>query len=313
MIDLEALPAPEVVEPLDYERILGDMLADYRARWPAFTAWVESEPALKLLEAAAYRELLLRSRVNDAARACMLAHAEGGNLDNLAALFGVGRLAGEADAALRRRVILSLGAHTTAGAEAGYRYHALLVDGVGHVCVRSPSAGVVDVFAVGVVEGAGAEALDAQIERPVGAALAAALSAADVRPITDDVRVWGIEVHAYRVAATITTAADVRDREAVRAASEASVRRYCLERHSCAPASIERSALIAALHVPGVESADLTAPAADVALRAGRAAWPTAAVADGAVYGGGRGRPGAGQLPEVVRRRPMDGIAVALA
>lgn len=307
-VDLDALPPPDVVEPLDFESILSDMAADYRARWPDFSAWLESEPALKLLETAAYRELLLRARVNDAARACMLPHAAGGDLDNLAALFGVQRRAGETDAALRRRTTLSLGAHNTAGSIAGYEYWALRVPGVEHVCVSSPAAGQVSVVAVGAVEGEGAEALDAQVDSATVVALAAALSADEVRPIADQVGCYGVAVRAYRVAAAVTTVEGARDREAVRAASEASLRRYCLERHRCAPIGndIRRGALFAALHVPGVESVALTAPADDVAMPDSQAGWPTAAVPVGTVYGGGA------SVAEPVRH-PMTGITVTLA
>ena len=91
-IDLSQLPAPTVVETLDYESVLAALQADFTARYPAFTAALESEPVLKLLEVAAWRELIVRGRVNDAARACMLAYALGSDLDHLAALYGVQRL-----------------------------------------------------------------------------------------------------------------------------------------------------------------------------------------------------------------------------
>ena len=71
-IDLSTLPAPHVVEPIDYQTILSAMIADLQARDPAFTALVESDPAWKIIEVCAYREMLLRQRVNDAARAVIL-------------------------------------------------------------------------------------------------------------------------------------------------------------------------------------------------------------------------------------------------
>ena len=91
-IDLSTLPPPSVVETLDFEAILAAMLADLQARDPAFTALVESDPAYKILEVCAYRELLIRQRVNDAARATMLAYATGADLEQIGALFGVTRL-----------------------------------------------------------------------------------------------------------------------------------------------------------------------------------------------------------------------------
>lgn len=61
-VDLSQLPAPSVVETLDFETILQAMLDDLLARDPDFSALVESDPAYKILEVAAYRELLLRQR-----------------------------------------------------------------------------------------------------------------------------------------------------------------------------------------------------------------------------------------------------------
>ena len=72
-VDLSRLVAPTVVETLDFETIFAAMLADLQARDSAFSALVESDPAYKILEVAAYRELLIRQRVNDAGRAVMLA------------------------------------------------------------------------------------------------------------------------------------------------------------------------------------------------------------------------------------------------
>ena len=310
MIDLSALPAPDVVEDIDYEAIRGSLIADFVARWPEFSAWVESDPVLKLLEVAAYRVLLLHARVNDAARGCMLAHAEGGDLDNLVALLGVKRVNGELDDDLRHRARLSLGAHNTAGSAAAYEYWALQVPGVEHVCVNRTVAGEVRVVATGAIEGEGAAALDAQVSSAEVTALRAALNGETVRPIGDLLNVRGVEIKAYRVVASLTTARGVRDREAVRVVSESAIRAYCAERHRChrpTDNDIHRSALIAAAHVPGVDSVTLTEPAADVALNGYQAGWPTAALAAGAVYGGGP-TPGASPV-----RHPMSGITVTLA
>ncbi len=93
LIDLSQLPAPEVVENLDYESLYDELLADFRgAMGEAWSAALESDPVVKLLELAAYRELLLRARINDAARAVMLGYATQGDLDQLAAGYNVKRL-----------------------------------------------------------------------------------------------------------------------------------------------------------------------------------------------------------------------------
>lgn len=95
MIDLSKLPAPKIVEELSFEEILAAMRADFEGRCPGWTAAaLESDPANKILEVAAYRELLLRQRINEAARACMLAFASGSDLDHLSAFYAVSRLEG---------------------------------------------------------------------------------------------------------------------------------------------------------------------------------------------------------------------------
>lgn len=106
-VDLSSLPAPQVVEPLDFETVLAALKADFEARHPDYTATLESDPAMKLLEVAAYREVIVRQRVNDAAKAVMLAFATGSDLDHLGALVPVARNAGETDASYRGRIQLA--------------------------------------------------------------------------------------------------------------------------------------------------------------------------------------------------------------
>lgn len=91
-VNLSKLPPPVVVEQLDFETIFAEMLADLQSRDPVFTALVESDPAFKILEVAAYRELLIRQRANESAKAVMLAFANDADLDQLGANVGVARL-----------------------------------------------------------------------------------------------------------------------------------------------------------------------------------------------------------------------------
>ncbi|WP_234817405.1 baseplate assembly protein [Candidatus Williamhamiltonella defendens] len=162
------MPDPDVVQPLDYDSILSEMLADLRHRAPELTALVASDPAYKILEVAAYRELLLRQRVNDAGRSVMLAYAKGKDLDHLAALFGVSRLVidpgnpdaipafpatYEDDERLRQRIPLSLEGYSTAGPIGAYVYHTLAASGdVKDVSVTSPSPGEVRVTVLSMDE-----------------------------------------------------------------------------------------------------------------------------------------------------------------
>lgn len=127
MIDLATLPSPQVIEPLDFEQIYADLKADILARDPelAEVLQLESDPLVKLLQACAYRELLYRARVNDAARAHLLAFATGADLDHLAAQYGVERQAGETDERLRARLQLRIAALAAQGTREHYEFHAL--------------------------------------------------------------------------------------------------------------------------------------------------------------------------------------------
>lgn len=123
--DLSKIPAPNIIEPLSYELILSRMQEELVAKDPEFSALVESDPAIKVLEIAAWRELLLRQRINDAARANLLAFALSADLDHLAAFYNVERMEAESDLAFRKRTQAKIAGWSTAGSRDYYRYHAL--------------------------------------------------------------------------------------------------------------------------------------------------------------------------------------------
>ena len=123
--DLSKIPAPNIIEPLSYELILSRMQEELVAKDPEFSALVESDPAIKVLEIAAWRELLLRQRINDAARANLLAFALSSDLDHLAAFYNVERMEAESDLAFRKRTQAKIAGWSTAGSRDYYRYHAL--------------------------------------------------------------------------------------------------------------------------------------------------------------------------------------------
>ncbi len=127
ILDTNALPAPAVVELLDFEAIVAEIKADLLERYPeaATVLDLESEPLVKLLESFAFRELLFRARVNDAARAHLLAFATGADLDHLGALFGISRMAGENDDRLRLRIQLRIAALAGQGTREHYEMVAM--------------------------------------------------------------------------------------------------------------------------------------------------------------------------------------------
>lgn len=80
-----------IVEKLSYEEIFSRMKEELVKRDASFTGLVESDPAMKVLEVAAWRELLLRERINEAVKSNLLKFATGEDLDNLAEFYGVER------------------------------------------------------------------------------------------------------------------------------------------------------------------------------------------------------------------------------
>jgi phage-related baseplate assembly protein len=129
VIDLERLIPPDIVETLNYEDILQLRVADLVEKLPEYNALVETDPAIVLLQVSSAQELVLRQRMNDVARALLLAKAIGSDLDHISATYyGVERLEGESDVELRLRTQLSLEARTTAGTRGSYIFHALSAD-----------------------------------------------------------------------------------------------------------------------------------------------------------------------------------------
>lgn len=279
-VNLSHLSPPNVVEALDYETILAAMLADLQARDPAFTSTVESDPAYKILEVAAYREMLIRQRVNDAAKAVMVSYAAGADLDQIGANYGVARLlitpaddttipptaaVYESDTDYRARIIISLEAYTTAGSEGSYVFHGLSADGnVRDIQAVSPSPGNVTVYVLSR-EGDGTAGGD------LLATVDAALNAETVRPLTDLVAVESAAIVEYTVAAELTMYPGP-DAEVVRQAAVDAVTAY-VENVRRIGYDITLSGLYSALHQPGVQSVNLTSPTATIEVGIGEAGF----------------------------------------
>ena len=277
-IDLSQVPAPSIVEPLDYESILAAMVADLVARDPAFTAMVESDPAYKILEVAAYREWQLRPRVDDAGRQGLLAYPIGSTPDPPAALFGVQRLTIdpgdpnaippvaptlESDTDLRRRVQLSLEGLSTAGPVGAYIFHALTVPTIADASVESPDPGEV-VVTVLAREGDGTPTVGDLAD------VTAALNAEDVRPLTDQVTVQAATILPYTIEATIYTY-DGPDPATVIAAAQTAAEAYATNNRRLGR-DITLSGIYAALHQSGVQRVELTAPVANIVVASDEAA-----------------------------------------
>lgn len=279
-VDLTLLPPPDVVEPLEYEVILQRKVARLIELNPTFSALLESDPAFKILQVAAYDELLLRQRVNEAARGVMLAYANGSDLDQLAGNFSLLRLVVdpgdpsavppvpatlESDESLRRRIQLSFEGFTTAGSQGSYIFAALNASGqVRDANASSPEPGLVTVF---VLSQQGNGTADEQLLQVV----AAAVNAEQIRPMTDLVTVLSAAVTEYPVEAELTVYPGP-DAEVVRAAAMRAVQNYVDSVHRLAY-DVTLSGLIASLHQPGVQSVNLITPTANIVNAEGEASY----------------------------------------
>lgn len=290
MLDLSALPLPAVVETLDYEAVLAGLRADLLRLYPpaAEVIDLESEPLIKLLQVAAYRELVIRARINDAARAVMLPWAVGSDLDNLAARYDLARLPGEDDERLRSRVLMGYHALSAAGSPTSWRLRALSVSvDVRQVDVWADRPGRVKVSLLARVAAeanevdaaqqaigralfgehpqAGASSMCWRVATPADAIVAqteAALLAEDVRPLTVDVDVTAARILPLAVAATLVHPPGP---DGAVLASAAAQRVRALGQRTAFRVDMTRAALVAALMGDGIRDAVLAQPAADIA------------------------------------------------
>lgn len=286
-VNLSQLPPPQVVEQLSFETILAEILADFEARQKAtgqpYTAVSESDPVYKMAEAAAYREMLVRARINESAKDVMLAYAKGSDLDNIGANNGVTRLVRqeadpttipptprimESDDDFRARIQLAPEALTTAGSEGSYQFHARSADGrIRDVQIKSPTPGSVLVY-VSSLDGNGAAPLD------MLANVRKRLSGLTVRPLTDNVTVQSAAPVNYAVVADLQIY-DGPDPAVVLAAAKKAVLAYT-EQQKKIGYDVTTSGLIGALQQPGVHKVVLTAPTGDVIVGDGQVGYCTA-------------------------------------
>jgi len=269
-INLSDLPAPLVVEPLSFETILAAMRVDLIARFPAIAPTLQLESAVvnHVLQVCAYRELILRARVNDAARSVILAFSTGSDLDQIGATFGVARMVMtpatdeapavmEDDERFRLRVQLGIIAYSVAGPIEAYIFHALTADPtILDAAVNNPHTNRIELTILSAT-GSGAASGD-QLE-----AVADALSPYRARPLTDDLSV--------RSATIVTQAVVVRlilplgpSPAVIRERAQTAIRAYADERHRIGKA-LRVDGIIAAARTAGsVEQAIVEEPEADV-------------------------------------------------
>ncbi|MER9393896.1 MULTISPECIES: baseplate J/gp47 family protein [unclassified Mesorhizobium] len=181
---LEGLPVPAIIATLSYEEIRLNTINKLVGIDPTYSALLESDPAIKAIEAASYDDLVLRQRVNDAARANLLFFARGADLDHLATFYDVLRLVGETDSALQTRTILAIQGRSTGGTEEQYKYVARTAD------VRVKDVAVYQVDGGPKLRVALLSAVNGGVpDAPMLAAVTAAVTAPGVRAINDVIEV----------------------------------------------------------------------------------------------------------------------------
>ncbi|MEX3777833.1 baseplate J/gp47 family protein [Pseudomonas sp. MYb118] len=266
VVDLSALPAPDVLEPLDFEETYQEGLAIFRSYMGEnWTATLESDPVTKLLEVGAYNKVGDRARVNDAGKALLLAHAIRSDLDHLGANVNLPRLVIQAEDLLavppvakvmelddpyRERIQLAYEGLTTAGPRNSYILHARNASGlVADATAESPSPCYVDVTVLSS-EGRGVASPE------LLATVDAALNDEDVRPVADRVTVRGAQIIDYRIDAVLHMTGAGPEVDASLAEAKRRLAAWINPRKRLG-VEVARSAVDAQLHVAGVSRVEL--------------------------------------------------------
>lgn len=260
--DLASLPTPAVIETLSFETIFSELQTEFQSRYPDYSALLASDPAIKLLEVAAYREVLLRNRINEAAKASLLAFATGSDLDHLAAFYGVTRLMDESDEALRLRTRQRIIGFANAGGAAHYRYWALSASPeVADVEVDSPEPGRVRISVL-------AKGEEQTVSNAVLDAVRAVVLRDDIRVLTDTVEVVPAELMPVAVYARLWLYPDapLETLAAIQAVFASTLA-------ACAGLGwdLTRSWIVGQLQRAGVHKVELLSPTTDIRVAANQA------------------------------------------
>ncbi|BBN53338.1 baseplate assembly protein [Pseudomonas chlororaphis subsp. aurantiaca] len=226
---------------------------------------MESEPLAKLLQENAYREMVWRQRVNEAATANMLALAKGSDLENLAGNYNVKRLVVqeaqpntvppltrimESDDSLRERAQMAWEGLSTAGPRNSYIFHARAADGrVADATTESPSPAVAVVTVQSILG-------DGTAPGDLLDIVSAYLSDDDRRPVADRLIVQGAQIVGYQVKAKLFPMSSGPESEPILAAADQSLQTFVHQRRRLGM-EVSESAVHAALHVEGMRKVEL--------------------------------------------------------
>ena len=273
VVDIGNLPPPKLTEEIDYEALFARRLEDYSALDPEFEDNSDFEPVRAHIGVDAYSEMLVRQRINQAARATQLATAEDADLDVWGWSRRTPRLVVreadptanppiaplmEEDVDYRRRIQLAPESWSVAGPKGAYEYWSRAVAGVRDVRALSPSPAVVHIHVAPVD-------LSGPATPELLAAVDAECSDEARRPVGDRVSVFASNVIAFERTAVLKILNGPGAVE-VQAAALTSWEKMLSDRAHIGT-SIPVSVQYAALSVPGVQWVDLQG-AADVAVGA---------------------------------------------
>lgn len=269
-LDLSRLPVPAVIKDLDKDTIEAERIAELVARYNAASIeydvdQLQYDPGIILQQQDAYRELLDKQGINDAAKAVMVPYAMNSNLDTLGLRFGVERLDGENDARFRHRIQLAPGAYSSAGSIDAYRYHAMSVaTSIKDVGVYSPAPGQVTVAVLSTQDDGAPSDGTVYLVRQV-------LLDDEIKPLTDVVTVKAAVIVPYTIDFKLLIP-DGPDPAIVRAASLAALEKLVVERQIVG-GTVHLSALTAAAHVSNVLDVQPIEPMADIVVELDQAAY----------------------------------------
>lgn len=287
-IDLSLLSPPEVVKNLDFEIILKEGLDDFYKRMdevvPNYPRLLESDPAMKLAEAFAYREMIIRNDANKQALAVLLAYAEGSDLDHKAAERNLQRRiispatentpeVKESNDSLRKRVQLAPEGQTTAGSEGSYIFHGLNADPrVKDIYPYAPldeasnPTGICNIYVL-------SNESDGTASEDLLNVVSAALNAKSIRPLTDKPIIYSASILNYSIDAEIFID-EGPDENIVLDSCYKAAQEYTKKSHSFND-GVSLSGIYQALHQPGVSRVNLISPASNIDTSIGQVAFCT--------------------------------------
>ena len=272
-LEFPDLPTPEIIDTSTFEEILARKLEKFRELAPDYTNVVEGDPIYMMAQVAAYDELNLRMRINNAYRQTNILTATGANLDNLVANVNLVRQVKqeavydsngileipeilETDEQLRRRYLLAWHA-LGLGTFGWYKYHVLNSDvNVKDALPKRTGDGEVTVWIQSESSGGGI---------PTSSLLSKVrtyMAENNRDAVAGSLTIAGVTKKAYTITAEVTVLVELDPTEVVAELTD-SVTAWAAD-NEVIGRDIPLSGFYAALSVPGVSSVTLSSPTATV-------------------------------------------------